>query len=75
MIFDIYIPTLAVALEYQGLQHYQGHYIYGDTKYYNERDDEKRKACKSMGISLIEVPYWWQHDKVLLYQSTDKFSR
>jgi hypothetical protein len=28
-----------------------------------ERDKEKRQVCKDNGITLIEIPYWW--DKTL----------
>lgn len=23
------------------------------------RDQEKREGCQSIGITLIEIPYWW----------------
>lgn len=24
-----------------------------------EKDADKRKLCRDKGISLIEIPYWW----------------
>jgi len=63
MSFDIYVPVLHLALEYQGMQHYHHHNIFGTTMFRQQRDEEKRKACKNAGITLLEVPYWWQHDK------------
>lgn len=59
---DIYIPSIGVAVEYQGEQHY------GETTYfdelgqggYNERllwDARKIVTCKMHGIRLVEWPH------------------
>lgn len=70
MQFDLYIPTLSLALEYNGKHHYIHATFFGE---YTLNDDEKRRACKEAGIvtslihltllltgiTLIEVPYWW----------------
>jgi len=37
--------------------------VFGDGKSHQLRDDEKSRVCKSLGITLVEVPYWWRHDK------------
>jgi len=63
MVFDIYAPSLKLAFEYQGLQHYHSHYLFADSLYNKLRDSEKRQACNFLDISLIEVPYWWKLDK------------
>jgi len=63
MIFDIYVPVFKLVLEYQGFQHYYDHFIHGKTIDYAKRDEEKRQVCHALGITLIEVPYWWQRDK------------
>jgi len=69
--FDIYISSLNVAIEYNGYQHYHDHVMFGDALSNKKRDNERRTACKSSGISLIEVPYWWQRDKAnIRYMST-----
>ena len=26
-----------------------------------KKDQEKRKACKEAGVTLVEVPYWWDN--------------
>lgn len=28
-----------------------------------EQDNEKRMACREKGITLIEIPYWWDKEK------------
>lgn len=59
---DVYIPSLKLALEYQGIQHYRDIHFFGPSLVYKKRDAEKRRACMSAGITLIEVPYWWNYD-------------
>jgi len=59
--FDIFIPQLSLGFEYQGEQHYSN--ARGNKAIQSiqllERDKEKRVICKEHGITLIEVPYWW----------------
>jgi hypothetical protein len=59
MQFDVYIPSLAIAIEYQGQQHYYEHYLWGALDLQKKKDEEKRQACKKNGITLIEIPFWW----------------
>eukprot|EP01027_Heterolobosea_sp_BB2_P026356 GEZU01040587.1.p1 GENE.GEZU01040587.1~~GEZU01040587.1.p1 ORF type:complete len:509 (-),score=114.87 GEZU01040587.1:129-1430(-) len=65
MTLDICIPSLRLALEYQGQQHYRELHVFGgasmssSTKTQSQRDHEKQSACKDAGITLITVPYWW----------------
>jgi hypothetical protein len=56
---DIYLPTERLAFEYQGEHHFYDIYALGPQWYQQERDEEKRKVCKELGITLIEIPYWW----------------
>jgi len=64
---DAYCEALAVAVEYNGIQHY----VYDDEHKKNPwcksfddfesqvwRDSVKRSICGDLGISLIIVPYW-----------------
>jgi hypothetical protein len=55
---DIYIPSLKLALEYQGAQHERQIYR-GDVRRQTERDKEKKELCKQHGITLICIPYKW----------------
>jgi len=63
MVFDICIPSLKLVFEYQGYQHFQDHYLFGDASKNKRRDNEKYNACTSVGFTLLKVPYWWNHDK------------
>ncbi len=55
----IYIPNLSLAFEYQGEHHYRSSSIYGTPERQQEHDAEKHDACKSSGITLIPIPFWW----------------
>ena len=55
---DIYIPSLQIAFEYQGMQH-EKQIHRGDLRRQIERDKEKKELCKQYGITLICVPYRW----------------
>jgi len=69
MELDIYLPSIALAIEYHGEHHYAWHYKYGNPKERNECDFEKRLACKQVGITLVEVPFWWDRRKESLLES------
>jgi hypothetical protein len=56
---DIFLPDLLLAFEYQGEQHFMDIHKFGSANYYSKRDEQKRIACNQHGITLVEVPYWW----------------
>ncbi len=56
---DIFIPSLNLAVEYHGMQHYQTMGIFGNNSDRKKRDTEKRELCSRYGITLIEIPFWW----------------
>lgn len=62
MQFDIYIPSLSLAMEYQGEHHYfpVQHQNHLQTQ---QRDEEKAKKCQREGITMIIIPYWWDRSK------------
>eukprot|EP01114_Cavostelium_apophysatum_P005030 TRINITY_DN1558_c0_g1_i1.p1 TRINITY_DN1558_c0_g1~~TRINITY_DN1558_c0_g1_i1.p1 ORF type:complete len:545 (+),score=133.12 TRINITY_DN1558_c0_g1_i1:262-1896(+) len=61
--FDVFIPDLKLAFEYQGVQHYaEDHAVYGDVTR-KARDKEKVDLCLQVGITLVQVPYWWNGSK------------
>jgi hypothetical protein len=59
MEIDILIPQLNLAFEYHGEQHHLFHFLQGHPEEQQRRDAEKRIKCDEVGITLIEVPYWW----------------
>jgi hypothetical protein len=61
---DAFFPNLMIAFEYQGEQHYR-QTVY-DTKLTQKRDKEKRSLCESKGVTLIEIPYWWDGTRASL---------
>jgi hypothetical protein len=51
MQLDVFIPSISVALEYQGIQHYKDMFIFGaQAKDYQARDQMKRIACQEASI-------------------------
>lgn len=63
---DIFIPSYALAIEYQGIQHYEPIKFFGGEQQLEarrKRDNEKREICLKNGITLVEVPYTWNGNK------------
>ncbi len=57
---DIFIPSINVAIEYQGKQHYQPVSIFGGEDGFRltqVRDDHKRELLATHGVTLIEWHY------------------
>ena len=60
--FDGYNEEHKIAIEYNGIQHYEFrpwfHKIQQDFFAQQERDNRKREYCKENTITLIEIPYY-----------------
>ena len=60
--FDFYIPTLDIALEIQGAQHYEQirkfHRTRAEFIKAQEYDRYKITYCLAHGLSLYCIPYW-----------------
>lgn len=57
--FDIWIPNLMVALEYNGPQHYEPIEHFGGVEGFERtkiRDENKRRLARENGVRLIEIP-------------------
>lgn len=56
--FDIWIPSLNIAIEYQGLQHDKPIEYFGGVEAFEQnqkRDERKKNLCIENGVTLIEV--------------------
>lgn len=60
---DIYVPSVRLAFEFQGAQHYMDVFTYGQGTQGTERDPEKTAVCLKAGITLISVPFWWDTER------------
>lgn len=61
---DIYIPSVSVGIEYQGIQHYKPVERFGGEEHFKiqkANDRKKRKLCKDHGVQLIE----WSYQEVI----------
>lgn len=60
LVFDFYIPSANVCIEYNGKQHYMPiSYFGGEERYLKQvrHDEIKRRYCEENNISLIEIKY------------------
>jgi len=57
--FDIFVPDLSLAFEYNGEQHYMSIPFFNDVGLTKKRDKNKQVICKYSGITLIIIPFWW----------------
>ena len=60
--FDFYIPSLNLAIEYDGEQHFKLNSCFNKTKKklreVQKRDNIKTQYCKENNINLLRIPYW-----------------
>jgi len=63
---DVYLPELSLSLEYQGRQHYHWHFVFGSPSEQQAKDGQKKLACICHGITLVEIPYWWDQTTISL---------
>lgn len=56
--FDIYVPSLFLAIEYNGRQHYGDVAHFGNnSRAQISRDHQKRVLAADLGIRLVTIPY------------------
>jgi len=69
---DVYVKTFSIAFEYQGEQYYRSRSIYGSHTNQQKTDEEKKILCQNHGITLIEIPFWWDRKKESLIATINK---
>ncbi len=65
--FDIWLPELNAAIEYNGLQHYEPIDFFGGEEGFEattNRDEAKREKCESNDTFLLEVKEGYKFEKV-----------
>ena len=73
---DIYVPSLRVAFEYQGEQHYEPMKMYGGGEGLLGRqrlDQRKRELCAANGVTLIEWKYTKPISREILIKELAQF--
>ena len=68
---DVYIPSISVGIEYQGIQHYEPVDHFGGENAYLHRvelDNQKRQLCAANNVKLIE----WRYDSPLTKNGLSK---
>lgn len=63
MQLDLFLPKENLAFEYQGEGHYHDIYAFGHSWKQKQQDVEKKNRCLELGISLVQIPYWWDLQK------------
>jgi len=58
--FDFFMPSVHLAIEYQGEQHFHWTNLHGSPEERQKNDVHKREACMLIGVTLIEIPYYWE---------------
>ena len=69
---DIFIPSINVAVEYQGKQHYEAVEYFGGEKGFKYRaqlDEMKMNKCLENNIDLL----YWHYEKSLTFKNVEEF--
>ena len=73
--FDIFIPSLYLAMEYQGAQHYDDIPSgFANMESYLHRDQLKMKLSIDHNVKLIIIPYWWDFSAQSLITTINSYS-
>jgi hypothetical protein len=57
----VYIPQYCLAFEYQGEPHFFSTIAHGSARSRKENDSLKAQFAKDAGITLIQIPFWWDN--------------
>ena len=68
--YDLFIPSLNMAMEYQGEQHFDDlPMAYAAVETIQFRDRLKEDFSQRLSINLIYIPYWWDRSPPSLIQT------
>ena len=56
---DIYLPDLALGIEYAGRGHFEDFLSVASLDKQQATDAAKAAFCLQRGITLLEIPHWW----------------
>jgi hypothetical protein len=63
MQLDVWMPSLNIGIEYQGVQHYFDSRFVSDgedgIEKRREKDEEKYRICEEIFVKILHVPFWW----------------
>jgi Zn finger protein HypA/HybF involved in hydrogenase expression/very-short-patch-repair endonuclease len=68
LVFDFYIPSKNIAIEYDGIQHFKPIKHFGGQKSFESqkvRDKQKDEYCRRKSICLLRIPYDQDMGKLL----------
>ena len=72
---DLFIPSINLAFEYQGEQHYDDlmSSAFSPHEVYKFRDDAKFQLCVKNDVTIVFIPYWWDRNKetIVSYLKTE----
>jgi len=57
--FDIFIPEVSLAIEYNGEYHYKSIALFNEVETVMKRDKRKEEICHMHGICVVIIPFWW----------------
>jgi len=70
--YDIFLPQLSLAFEYQGETHYHPT-IFGSYLQTIKNDNKKVQISNKIGVTLIPIPYWWNKSIPFLINQLRKY--
>ncbi len=55
---SFFVSAVSLAVEYQGPHHFYEHVVSGSPDVIRGRDTLKQEICKSIGITVVGIPFW-----------------
>jgi len=59
---DICVPSLKLAIDYNGKYHYQKYDDrFRDVEVMEKKDEAKKEIVEAEGYTFVHIPYWWDN--------------